>query len=293
MDKKNQVILATKKVDAISAKLKNSIQKRNIRLAKKYVGQIEECLESFLELLVALEVDGVGLDEPWVVEAKRVEEFGQSTLTDAEEFLVDAEDAEVETAKGRVVQVRLDDLCSSMTSFMENLKTPASSIVEDVEAANQARVVDELITQKREQIHLFKTSKLSICGELSTDASVDLKRVNELYVHMNDTFVEWVEAAVKVCPLKESGVVKSTKAREPGLKLDRLALPTFKGEVREFARFMKEFEATVGVQFSDPKVKVMYLKNQCLKEDQKKWSEALVTTMKSLQDSKRGMEGQV
>ena len=265
MDKKNQVILATKKVDAISAKLKNSIQKRNIRLAKKYVGQIEECLESFLELLVALEVDGVGLDEPWVVEAKRVEEFGQSTLTDAEEFLVDAEDAEVETAKGRVVQVRLDDLCSSMTSFMENLKTPASSIVEDVEAANQARVVDELITQKREQIHLFKTSKLSICGELSTDASVDLKRVNELYVHMNDTFVEWVEAAVKVCPLKESGVVKSTKAREPGLKLDRLALPTFKGEVREFARFMKEFEATVGVQFSDPKVKVMYLKNQCLK----------------------------
>ena len=28
---------------------------------------------------------------------------------------------------------------------------------------------------------------------------------------------------------------------------------------------MKEFEATVGVQFSDPKVKVMYLKNQCLK----------------------------
>ena len=50
MDKKNQVILATKKVDAISAKLKNSIQKRNIRLAKKYVGQIEECLESFLVL---------------------------------------------------------------------------------------------------------------------------------------------------------------------------------------------------------------------------------------------------
>ena len=65
--------------------------------------------------------------------------------------------------------------------------------------------------------------------------------------------------------VKEAGTVKSTRAREPGLKLDRLALPTFKGEVREFARFMKEFEATVGVQFSDPKVKVMYLKNQCLK----------------------------
>ena len=265
MDKKNQVVLSTKKVDAISAKLKTSIQKKNVRLTKKYVGQIEECLESFLELLVALEVDGVDLDEPWVVEAKRVEEFGQTTLTDAEEFLVDAEDVEVETAKGRVVQVKLDDLCLSMTSFIENLKTPASSVIEDVEAANQARVVDELIAQKREQIRLFKSSKLSICGELTADASVDLKRMNELYVHMNDMFVEWMEAAVKVCPLKESGAVKGTKTREPGLKLDRLALPTFKGEVRGFARFMKEFEATVGVQFSDPKVKVMYLKNQCLK----------------------------
>ena len=265
MDKKNQIVLASKKVDAIGAKLKASIEKRNVRLTKKYVGQIEECLESFLELLVALEVGGVGLDEPWAVEAKRIEEFGQTILTDAEEFLVDAEDAEVETAKGRVVQVKLDDLCLSMSSFIENLKTPVSSVVEDVEAVNQARVVGELIAQKREQIHLFKSNKLSICGELSADASVDLTRVNDLYAHMNDIFVEWLEAAVKVCPLKDSGEVNSTRAREPGLKLDRLALPTFKGEVRGFARFMKEFEATVGVQFSDPKVKVMYLKNQCLK----------------------------
>ena len=129
MDKKNQIVLASKKVDAIGAKLKASIEKRNVRLTKKYVGQIEECLESFLELLVALEVGGVGLDEPWAVEAKRIEDFGQTMLTDAEEFLVDAEDAEVETAKGRVVQVKLDDLCSSMSSFIENLKNPVSSIL--------------------------------------------------------------------------------------------------------------------------------------------------------------------
>ena len=107
MDKKNQIVLASKKVDAIGAKLKASIEKRNVRLTKKYVGQIEECLESFLELLVALEVGGVGLDEPWAVEAKRIEDFGQTMLTDAEEFLVDAEDAEVETAKIQISSDRL------------------------------------------------------------------------------------------------------------------------------------------------------------------------------------------
>ena len=45
MDKKNQIVLASKKVDAISAKLKSSIQKKNVRLTKKYVDQIK-CWET-------------------------------------------------------------------------------------------------------------------------------------------------------------------------------------------------------------------------------------------------------
>ena len=264
MDKKSQVVLTTKKVDAISVKLKASVEKKNVRLTKKYVTQIEESLDTFLELLVSIEVDGVDLEEPWVVESKRIDELGQSILADAEEFLAEAEDSEVENANGRVLKVKLDDLCLSMASFRDNLKIPASSVIEDVEAAKQARVIEEIIARKKEQLNSFKSSKISICGEVSKDMSADvLKRMNELYTSVNDIFNEWMEAAVKLCPLQES-VVKGAKSREPGLKLDRLALPTFKGDVRGFARFMKEFEATVGVQFTDPKVKVMYLKNQCL-----------------------------
>ena len=40
MDNKNQVILTYKKVDSFKGKLKNSVDKKNVRLTKKYVSQM-------------------------------------------------------------------------------------------------------------------------------------------------------------------------------------------------------------------------------------------------------------
>ena len=111
----------------------------------------------------------------------------------------------------------------------------------------------------------FRSCKISICSEVSKNVLVDeIKSLNEFYASIEIAFNNWIEAAVKVCPQELNIPVTKTISKEPGLKIDRLALPIFKGDVRGFARFMKDFEGTVGLQFSDPKVKVIYLQNQCL-----------------------------
>ena len=232
---------------------------------------MQESLDNLMELLVTVEISGVDLSEPWIVEAKRFEELGQSSLTEAEEYIFEVEDSELDNANERIIEVRIQDLNSSLNSFKDSLKTPASKIIQDVVEIKQTKAIHEIITQKRDQMSSFKSSKITICSEVSKDMFVDeLQKLNELYVSIDVMFNDWVEAAIKLCPQESSNPQHQHNSgtqitsKEPGLKIDRLALPIFKGNVRGFARFMKDFESTVGLQFTDPKVKVMYLQNQCL-----------------------------
>ena len=69
----------------------------------------------------------------------------------------------------------------------------------------------------------FKSSKITICSEVSKDMFVDeLQKLNELYVSIDVMFNDWVEAAIKLCP-QESGNPQQQhnsgtqhKSKEPG-----------------------------------------------------------------------------
>ena len=112
----------------------------------------------------------------------------------------------------------------------------------------------------------FKKSKIEICCSVRKGTlSEQIKMLDDLYSFVDSLFNEWEIAGLKLNPT-ESVTVKETSKTDkgPALNLERLSLPNFRGNVREFAKFMKEFENTVGLQFTDPKIKVLYLKNQCL-----------------------------
>ena len=172
MDNKNQVVLTCKKVDSFKGKLKNSVDKKNVRLTKKYVSQMQESLDTLMELLVAVEIGGVDLSEPWIVEAKRFEELGQASLSEAEEYVFEVEDSELDNANERIIEVRIQDLISSLNSFKDSLKTSASKIIQDVVEVKQSKAIHEIITQKRDQMSSFKSSKITICSEVSKDMFV-------------------------------------------------------------------------------------------------------------------------
>ena len=110
---------------------------------------MQESLDNLMELLVTVEISGVDLSEPWIVEAKKFEELGQSSLTEAEEYIFEVEDSELDNANERIIEVRIQDLNSSLNSFKDSLKTPASKIIQDVVETKQSKAIHEIITQKR------------------------------------------------------------------------------------------------------------------------------------------------
>ena len=132
MDNKSQIILTYKKVDSFGGKLRSSLDKKNVRLTKKYVSQMQEALDTLMELLVSAEFGEVSLDEPWIVEAKRLESLGQSSLTEAEEYIIESEHSEFENANERITVVKINDLVSSLKSFKDSLTTPAEAGFQDI-----------------------------------------------------------------------------------------------------------------------------------------------------------------
>ena len=264
MDNKREIILATKRIISFSNSLKNATSNSNTRLTQKYVSELKSSLDELMQALVSAEIEGVAETEPWIVEAKKYDTLGQTVLFKAEEYLLEKDEEEVCNANEIISKAKLNEVVLSITSFEESLETSASELVKCVEKSNQAKIVHDLINEKKEQFSYFKKQKIELYSTISNPA-VTLKdfdaKCNSVSILLN----EWIEKAItSFGRLDYSRPANSHTSKGPGLKLDRLSLPIFRGNVREFARFVREFNATVGIEFQDPKIKLMYLQNQCL-----------------------------
>ena len=234
------------------------------------MSQLNTFLNDLMQAVVSaeLEITDLAIDDAIMVEAKAVEDAAQAILIDADEYIFSYEDSQTASQNERINVSRLNDLESSISSFKDNLKVSAFASLNDVENSVKSRVFHELVAQKRDQMSSFNTQKLELFGAVTSDDSLmeDLKSLDTLYTSTCDVFNQWVEDGIKHYPKAENVCFSTAKSSKgPGLKLDRLSLPVFSGDVRSFARFVKEFENTVGTEYPDPKVKCMYLQNQCLR----------------------------
>ena len=268
MEAQKEVVIITRQVNACIGSLRSNLDKKNTRLVKKYVPQLEGLIDKLLHASVSAEMSA-GPDEPWLVESKRVDESARSVLSEGEEYLLEIEDDEVVSATQRVNDAKMNDLLSSLSSFKDSLDSPAHKAIEDVEKPKQVSVLRTMISQRREQMGNYQKQKISLisemrAGEHKLDTIQDLE---DLYKSVGVALDAWCDDAAKHFGDTTSREInKSGKEgdKSPGLKLDRLALPIFRGNVRNFARFIMEFNNTVALQFPEPKIKLMYMQNQCL-----------------------------
>ena len=82
------IILATKIIKSSFDSLKSTMQKKNGRLIQKYVTELKSALNEMLKALVSTQIEEVDDKETWIVEARAVEELGQTMLFEAEEYLL-------------------------------------------------------------------------------------------------------------------------------------------------------------------------------------------------------------
>ena len=264
-----KIRIGTKRVISVTKSLKSSLDKNNTRLVSKYVSQLTDSLESLDQELVSAQVEGVSADEPYLVESNQVSDQANELIIQADEFLLETEENEEAIALQKVTTVKLNDLISSLTVFNDSLSTTVEKILNDVDESKHQGTVDNLISIRRKQLESYQCQKVSLESQVTEDHSVAVEKLKSIYIETYRSLDRWIETALKFCAkgIKDENLQpnpKKASSKGPGLKLDRLALPVFKGNVRAFARFVREFESTVGLEFSDPKIQVMYLQNQCL-----------------------------
>ena len=267
MEAKIRVI--TKKVTTVINSLKCSLEKKNPRLINKYVLQLRDNIENLDQVLVSAQVEGVSPDVDYLVESNKVSEMANLLLIEADEFLLDAEEIEEASALQKVNSVRLNDLIFSLATFSESLSKPVEDVLGDVSTTKHQGAIDNLISLRKNQLETYQNQKVNIESQVTEDNREGVEKLKTLYHSTSIILDKWIESALKFCAkvVKDNQLeqnTKNTSLKGPGLKLDTLALPVFGGNVRTFARFVREFENTVSLQFSDPKIQLMYLQNQCL-----------------------------
>ena len=80
METKTEVVVITKQVNACIVSLRSNLDKKNTRLVKKYVPQLEDLIDRLLRVSVSAEMNA-GSDEPWLAASRRADEVGRSILS--------------------------------------------------------------------------------------------------------------------------------------------------------------------------------------------------------------------
>ena len=263
-----KVKVEIKKVALTLKALRSSLDKSNVRLVKKYIVQLKDNNESLLQAFVTAEINNIDAKTDFMIEASQALDTSNDQLLVAEEFLMEIEVNDEDAALNKVSKAKFDDLISLLSSFKESIINPARKLFEEGKDVTDS--FNSIIESKRKQLTELNSQRIELISQLSIEDDTSLK---DLYLSTSKELEDWVimgfrDLNINPTPTavesQQHDQTLPSKNKGPSLKLDRLALPIFRGNMRHFARFIMDFEATVGLEFSDPRIKLMYLVNQCL-----------------------------
>ena len=259
---------ATQRVKSDTNHLKDSIDKKNIRLVNKYLSQLRQSNDNLILLQIESETEE-NKESQFMLSATTAIEQADSMMFDANEFLCQLEETAENEALKLVQSQKFNDFKIAISSYLQKLEDTPEEVVEDLEGIAKISGIETNIIEKKAELKGFFETKIQL---ESQSVDKDFKEIGEMLQKAKKSLDSWVIQAESIRVTGEryydnkDGLSNSRKdnERKPGLKLDRLALPVFKGNMRHFARFVRDFEKTVGREFSDPDLKLMYLQNQCL-----------------------------
>ena len=237
-----KVKFATRNVVEGMCCLKTNLQNNNPRLVNKYITVLRVSQEKLIEAIVLAETEGMSLEEACIKEANQVSVSSRDLLMEGEDFVLEHEENEEAKTKQKVAGLKLKEFYSSINSFREWLKD------------------NQDVSRGTEKMEKFRKEKVSLACELDEESE---KQLETLFRSVDAEFEQWMKKISKLS-VTTKVVEGKPSERRPGLKLDRLSVPTFSGNIRAYAKFKREFNNTVALEFPDPQVKLLYLQNQCI-----------------------------
>ena len=237
-----KVKFATRNVVEGMCCLKTNLQNNNPMLVNKYITVLRVSQEKLIEAIVLAETEGMSLEEACIKEANQVSVSSRDLLMEGEDFVLEHEENEEAKTKQKVAGLKLKEFYSSINSFREWLKD------------------NQDVSRGTEKMEKFRKEKVSLACELDEESE---KQLETLFRSVDAEFEQWMKKISKLS-VTTKVVEGKPSERRPGLKLDRLSVPTFSGNIRAYAKFKREFNNTVALEFPDPQVKLLYLQNQCI-----------------------------
>ena len=216
-----------------------------------------------LQATVSADIEQIDPTSEFMELASTTIDEASELLFTADEFLFECESHEEESNLQKVNKAKVRDITKSLKSYAECLDNSAKDIYE-TELQNRESFY-QIAQARREQLKSLDAKRLELVGLMD---STDTDEVEQLYLSVYQKQEDWIEAGLRDLKITPAGTEAvhnaSSKASGPELKLDSLTLPVFNGNMRNFAKFVRDFENTVCAQYSNPKVRLMYLQSQCL-----------------------------
>ena len=240
--------------------LEKAIKGKNRRLIVKYRDSLENKLDEFYsELSKQDKSDSASslIDD--------VEKLVRDAIYSADECEARMQEGEEAANVAKVTSAQINDFSNKVQTLSQWLETSPKDLISDVDSEKAWGVINDSILQKESFYKEMGSAYVSLCQCVTGDKDTAIQKVEEEYKELMSDYVEWMKVAQKVrssqCrPIKVSGNTQGAC----DLKIQPLQLPVFRGEMREYARFRREFAETVEKRFEDPQVRCLYLQNQCL-----------------------------
>ena len=232
------------KFEVIQNKIQDYIAKKNFRQVKKYVTELN-ALEHRHE---SCNIDG-----------KYAKIANLKDLAD--EFIFEHESKDISKRKRELIINRIDGIILDINQFANALTTVTEKVPKGI------------IAQKDNFFNSIEKEERDIVKESSGcdgETKYLVKDLETKFSELKGRFQLWKEACSEIDSQELNEYINenlsfSTRSQSnPRIKLQPLDLPTFKGNVRLFPKFLREFEITVDAQYSDNNTKLMILQNQCL-----------------------------
>ena len=247
---------ATRAIDGV----KNAIQNKNKRLLDKHSKKLDAIADKVPELVVQIRIENAK-DSDTVKRANSIESDINKALLQAEQELELLEQSDEQRAGKTVLEGLVKDL-KGKADLLETLcQSLPQDLAQDVPEDARAAYIKQAIKVRQGAIDEIKAARQELSNHFCVEgAQVYYDQFTPVFNKLVTAFDTWICLANTIV----LGDTSSSKAHEPSLKLDRLCLPIFDGDPRAYARFKRDFKATVVKAYADQDVQLLYLKNQCL-----------------------------
>ena len=180
-----------------------------------------------------------------------------------------------ESTKTKMAQ--LLNLFKADKELVTNLMNKAQVIIDKNETteANAAhlKTYDETLHQMYESLSQSWKDLITTVPAAELDALTNEHKINETKANIHES-ISAIASFIEKCKPKSSSQQEAAPTAETGKKMmlrtQKASYPTFGGDIRNFARFQREFKTIVVPAHTDPSHQAYVLKTECLKDSVRK-----------------------